>query len=569
MRKIRLVAFATILALLFSTASAFACTGVYIGKDVSAEGTTVIARSEDQGGGSYNKMFYVIPAENKAGRYFVDEGEDQNGFKVALPTVTYKYTTLADATDAGDGMYPASCINEFGVAVVGTISASVSEAYEAADPYQETGTGLREAIIPGLVCCQAKTAREAVEVLAALTDKYGSEEGNVLLFADQKEAWIFESYGGHTYAAMKLPTDKVAVFGNQFMIGTVDQNDTENYIFSPTLFKTIDKVGAVKEGGKYNLVKSIDGTRSEYSNMRNWIGVKTFAPSRVGKFNNNYFYGLCYPPDFKISVLDVMKLYGNRYEGTPQDMAKNPGNRPIGVTRQSDVHIIQIYEDLPAETCGVQWLAMGNAEHAVFVPAFSGITDTYDAYKVDLNLYNENSMYYACKRLCGLAESDRDFLSQGVKDFNLLQEQVMLASVQNELANVKKEYAKSSKAGQAYVTKLSTEYAKTQFENTKPLFNSLMTTFLDNINDRTNNQRKHEFVADVKVADVAALAGAKVTKSGKVYSFSANGTTYKFTEGADTYTATKAGKTTTGEMSKAAFLLNGALYIPMDCVEAL
>lgn len=565
MRKLKLTAIVTMLALLFTTACSFACTGMYVGKDVSAEGTTVIARSEDQGSGSYNKLFYVIPAEKKAGRYFVDEGEDQNGFKVPLPEETYKYTTLADASDAGDGMYPGSCMNEYGLAVIGTISAGVKEAYEEADPYMETGTGLREAIIPGLVCCQAKTAREAVEVLAALTDEYGSEEGNILLFADKEEAWIFESYGGHTYAAMKLPTDKVAVFGNQFMIGVVDQNDTENYVFAPSLFKTIDKAGAVKEGGKYNLVKSIDGTRGEYSNMRNWIGVKTLAPSRVGAFNNNYFYGLCYPPDSKVSVLDLMELYGNRYEGTPQDMEKNPGNRPIGVTRQSDVHIIQIFDELPADTCCLQWLAMGNAEHAIFVPAFSGITDTIDAYKVDFNIYNEDSMYYACKRLCGLAESDRAFLSQGVKDFNLFQEKIMLDRMIAELPAIQKAYKGSTTAGRAYVTKLAAEMAQTQFENTTPVYTDLMNVFLDNINDRTNNQRKHEFVANVKVADVAAYFGTKASGKNNA-GFTVGSTTYRFTAGSDVCEAVKAGKTTEIEMSGAAFVMDGQLYVPFDVV---
>ncbi len=563
MRKIKLTAVAVALVMLFSTATTFACTGMYVGKDVSAEGTTLIARSEDQGGGSYNKMFYVIPAEKKAGRYFVDEGEDQNGFKVALPEETYKYTTLADASDAGDGIYPGSCMNEFGVSIVGTISASPSEKYEAADPYKETGTGLREAILPGLVCCQSKSAREAVDVMAALVDKYGSEEGNILLIADQKEAWIFEIYGGYGYAAMKLPTDKVAVFGNQFMLGAVDPADTENYVFSKNLFKTIDKIGAVKEGKKYNLVKSIDGSRSEYSNMRNWIGVKTLAPSRVGKFNNNFFYGLCYKPDKKVALTDIMQLYGNRYEGTPQDMAKNPGNRPIGVTRQSDVHIIQIYESLPADTCAVQWLTMGNAEHAIFVPAFSGITDTYNAYKVDFNEYNENSYYYACKRICGVAETDRAFLSQGVKDFNLLQEKIMIADLQKQIPAIVKAYANSQSVGRDLVTGLSESYAKIQFENTTPLYNQLMATFLNNINDRTNNQRKAKFVADVKVVDVALSMGAKASGY-KTCTFTAKGVTYTFKDGSAEYTMKTSKGETTGELSKAAYLINNTLYIPMD-----
>ena len=55
--------------LLLST-SALACTGVYVGKDVSDQGTYLIARSEDQGQGDYNKMFRVQPrVENVPGRY--------------------------------------------------------------------------------------------------------------------------------------------------------------------------------------------------------------------------------------------------------------------------------------------------------------------------------------------------------------------------------------------------------------------------------------------------------------------------------------------------------------------
>ena len=155
MRRLKLVALVMTLAMVISTASAFACTGAYVGKDVSEDGTTIIARSEDQGTGAYAKMFKVQPRVTKAGRYYVDEGEDQKGFKVPLPKTTYKYTYVPDVSTHGDGEYPASCTNEYGLAVVGTVSASPSEAYEAADPFKETGTGLREAILPGLIACQA------------------------------------------------------------------------------------------------------------------------------------------------------------------------------------------------------------------------------------------------------------------------------------------------------------------------------------------------------------------------------------------------------------------------------
>ena len=67
MRKLKVLAIALALMLAFGTASSFACSAVYVGKNVSTDGTTIIARSEDQCCGDYNKMAIVVPRETKAG----------------------------------------------------------------------------------------------------------------------------------------------------------------------------------------------------------------------------------------------------------------------------------------------------------------------------------------------------------------------------------------------------------------------------------------------------------------------------------------------------------------------
>ncbi|MEG1431288.1 MAG: C69 family dipeptidase, partial [Oscillospiraceae bacterium] len=178
--------------------------------------------------------------------------------------------------------------------------------WKEADPTVKAG--LREAILPAYVAATSKTAKEGVTNMLSAVDTYGSAEGNILMVADQNEAWLVELYGGHQYAAMKMPTDKVAVFGNQFMIETVDPTDTENYIFSKDLFATIDKLGlAVKENGQYHLAKSIcDKTRSDNSNMRTWVGHQVLAPSTAGDYQNEIFYPLFYKPDGKVALQDVM-----------------------------------------------------------------------------------------------------------------------------------------------------------------------------------------------------------------------------------------------------------------------
>ena len=343
-------------AMTLSNVSALACTGMYVGKDVSADGTTIIARSEDISPSDYQKVHKVVPhVENQPGRFL----EDINGFKMPLPATTYQYTTMSDHATAGDGMYPAVCSNEMGVSITGTVSSSPCEKWKEADPYVKNG--LREAVLPAAVACCSASAKEGVENLLKLVDEYGSAEGNVVMIADQKEAWIVEIYGGHQYAAMKMPTDAVAVYGNQFMIGCVDQADTENYVFSEGLFTTIDQLGlAVKENGQYNLAKSVSGnSRSEGSNMRTWIGHKVLSPSTVGDYDNDTFYELFYTPDEKVTLDDVMGIYRNRYEGTQYDadLPGNEGMRAIAVSTTPETHIVQIHDDYPTQSAAVTWVA--------------------------------------------------------------------------------------------------------------------------------------------------------------------------------------------------------------------
>lgn len=55
------------------TISAFACSAVYVGKDVSSDGSTIIARSEDQGQRIVDKRWQVFPASDLPGRSYVTE----------------------------------------------------------------------------------------------------------------------------------------------------------------------------------------------------------------------------------------------------------------------------------------------------------------------------------------------------------------------------------------------------------------------------------------------------------------------------------------------------------------
>ncbi len=447
-------------------------------------------------------------------------------------------------------MYPGSCTNEYGVSITGTVSTSTCDAWREADPFIEPG--LREAILAAAVAAVSTTAREAVDVLLEYVDTYGSEEGNTVMINDQDEAWIVEIYSGHHYCAMKMPDDKVAVYGNQNMIGLVDPSATpeDGYIYSDGLFELIDELGlAVKEGDLYHLAKCVsNNTRSDSSNMRNWGGMKLLAPSLVGEYDTNEFYPLFYSPDEKVSVLDVMDIYRNRYEGTELDvnLPGNEGNRVIGTPNSSQIHILQTFPDWPAESAAINWICLGNTEHSVFIPFFSGITDTADAYKVD-----------------GL---DRSLYSESVRKFWKFQEEDMYQQMLDAAPVMLEKYAESSEAGDAYVTQLGiqmAEYAMTLSDN---LFAKLYTGVMHNTG-RTAD-RVAVFLADVPLRQWAESRGYTVTWN------AADGST-TIAKGADSYTVTPESYdcvTASGEvieLTHYCYVKDGITYIPMDFAETL
>ncbi len=554
--------------MLLST-SALACTGVYVGKDVSDQGTYLLARSEDQGQSDYNKMFLVQPrVDNVPGRFIEDTA---TGFKIPLPDTTWQYTYVPDYTRGDDGMYPGSCTNEHGVSITGTVSTSTCEKWEEADPFVEPG--LREAILPAAVAAVATSARNAVDVLLGYVDEYGSEEGNTVMICDQNEAWFVEIYSGHHYCAMKMPDDQVAVFGNHNMIGLVDPKATpeDGYIYSEGLFELIDELDlAVKEGELYHLAKSVtENTRQPYNNMRNWGGMKLLAPSLAGDtYDNDNFYPLFYAPDGKVSVLDVMDIYRYRYEGTPIDvnLEGQEGNRVISTTNSSQIHILQTFSDWPAQCSAIDWIALGNGEHTVFVPFFSGITDTAEAYKVDGDTYNPQGAYWMFKRLCTLGQLDRDLYGNGVRAFWKQQEALMYQQMLDAAPTMLAKYAESREAGADYVTGLGIQMSEWEMKLSNNLYQKLLTCVTHNINRRTD--RIETFLPDVPLRQIAESKGYTVTWN------AADGST-TITKGAVSYTITpeeytcKVAGGEDIELTHYAYVNDGVTYIPMDFADTL
>lgn len=401
--------------LLCSVTATNACTGIYVGKDVSADGSVMIARTEDMT--SYNsKRFIIEPAaDHKDGEMFTDA----HGLSFPYPSHTYRYSAVPGSRKRGIGDTPfgAAGFNELGVAATSTITAYPNAKAIAADPY--TKNGLYELSANNVILQSATSARHGIEIVAEIVDKYGSGEGNIIMTADENEAWYMEIYTGHQYAAIKLPDDMAAVIPNAYMLGEIDI-ESPDVIVSDELVSLPEKKGFLKKtNGKINLRETYAESKKDSNSIRIWGG-KRLLYGNVGNDPYKTDYTLLFEPSKKITVENVMDVTRTRYEGTKY-FIDNPGNkyvRSISTARQEECHILQIRPDLPQEASCLMWLCYSNSEFAPYLPYYaSAMTDTPPVAKYDSQDYTEFSMYWSARSLNTLCSQNRLLYGNDVKRF--------------------------------------------------------------------------------------------------------------------------------------------------------
>ena len=480
------------LVLCLSAVSASACTGVYVGKEATDDGTIILARTNDTQGNHPTRLTVVPRVEQDPGREMPVDND--NLMYAGLPTTTFKYTgtPLMDSArlEMKTGFDDAVCVNEYGVAMTMSVTAFSNKAAMAADPW--VPTGVTENTMNQLVITQSKTAREAVLNLTHLIDVYGSSETNIALIADQNEAWYVEMYTGHQYAAVKLPDDKVAAFGNEFSLEYL--SDYEDCIVSENLEKlAVDNQFAVYgENGELNLLATYAGpeTVADYSHMRTWIGHKVLSPSAYGDYNKEDRYPLVFTADSKVSLAAVMELLRNRYEGTPYspDETGRIDMRVIGTDTSMSVHIVQLHPDLPSSMAGTTWVCLAPAVYGVFVPLnilCSEPSDPYAANQPEDRLHQfESDVYpwFTFKELNTLCLTDCTVYGAPVRSYWHTAELHMIEGMKKELEAVRELLATDPAAAQKRMTDYCSGLQEKAFEDAKALLNLVRWAVSDNSN---------------------------------------------------------------------------------------
>jgi dipeptidase len=371
------------------------CTVLIAGKNTTADGSILFAKTEDDGPRDIDYFWYIPRKKFKPGSVIKLQGGG------TLPQVEETYAYFWD--ECPGSSFSNGIINEWGVAFGSNGCVSKEDPVEKVEARGDLLNGGLGFELRMILAERSKTAREAVRLAAELLDKYGyNASGRNLNIVGPDEAWQLQMVRGKNYAARKVQDDEVAIIANTFSIRDVDMNDRENFICSPGLIDYAIKRGWYdsSSGEKFDFAKAYAPRQSHCNpanTHRQWY--------MAHRLNENFpitwqeaqtgIMPVSVKPDRKLTLEDVMGIFRSHYEGTDLDQSnhyeKSPHKSPFFTICNYGSHrttIVQQRNWLPVDIGTVTWRALERPCSNVFVPWYLGITEIPGAFhKAPESLY--------------------------------------------------------------------------------------------------------------------------------------------------------------------------------------
>jgi len=194
------------------------CFGIIVGRNASTDGYVYLGHNEDQYGEQMLNI-YNVPAGKDNCKYLWFEFPGQK---------------------AGD-----SYANEYGVCIASDQCKSREDRAEGSIVYEVRTEAIRK----------ARSAREAVHIIAAMVERYGyGDSGRSYLVADRYEGWVVAVVKGRHWVAQRVPDGEIATIPNYYTIGEINLKDTVNFLGSKDIVKYARKRGwyRPKRDGAFN-----------------------------------------------------------------------------------------------------------------------------------------------------------------------------------------------------------------------------------------------------------------------------------------------------------------------------
>ena len=498
-----------IVAILFSTTSAFTCTNLLVGKSASIDGSTMITYSAD----SYTLYgeLYHWPAKQYAKGEMLEVYDWDTG----------KY--LGKIKQAPETYNVVGNMNEHQLAIAETTFGGREELVNP-DGVIDYGSLIY------ITLQRAKTAKEAVKVMTDLVAEYGyCSGGESFSIADPEEIWVLEMIGkgkgrkGAVWVAMRIPDNCISAHANQARIQQFPLKDPANCIYSK------DVISFARTKGYFK------GKDQDFSFAKTYnpldFGGQRYCEARVWSFFNRYNKDMAHfvsyakgetkepmplyiKPDRKLSLADLKDMMRDHYEGTlldwrydigagpfespyrwaplewEVDSVKYCNERPIATQQTGFTFVAQMRSWLPNAVGGILWFGTDDAAHTVFTPMYSSINSIPECFRVgngDLYTFSWTSSFWIHNWVANMVYNKYNYMHEDVKQAQQELEYKFTFDQSKTEQTALDIYNQSKEECVAFLTKYSSDQAQYAFERWKKLGEFLMIKYMDGIIRKEEN----------------------------------------------------------------------------------
>lgn len=395
--------------------SALACTNLIAGKGATTDGSVMMSYSAD----SHNLYGYLH--HSPAGKH------PKGAMRKIVEWDTGK--PLGEIPEAPETYNVVGNMNEHQVAI-GESTWGGRE--ELADTTGQAVMDYGSLIYVALE--RSKSAREAIDIMTDLVDKYGyASEGESFTIADKNEVWVMEMIGkgvekGAVWIAVRIPDNAISGHANEPRIRKVNLKDKENVRYAKDMIKFARKRG-------YFNGKDEDFSFADAFAIHD-AGTRRGCDGRVWTYFRRYNDGadsyfswvnsdsdepmpLYVIPDRKVSPEGMQESMRDLFQGTPYDMTQDVGAGPYHVpyrwrpmeyevdgkkycmeraiaTQQTGwSYVSQSRDWLPDPVGGLFWFGTDDTNTTVYMPFYCGMTEVPSELKPgDINTLDLNSNFW-------------------------------------------------------------------------------------------------------------------------------------------------------------------------------
>lgn len=415
MRKLTLA----IAALLAFALEAGACTNFIAAKGATTDGSVFCSYNADDYG-MFTSLCHYAAGTHKRGemREIIDyDTHASHGF---IPEAPVTYNVIGN-------------INEYQVSIGET---TYGGRMECVDTTGQIDYGS----LMYLALQRSKTAREAINVMTSLAEKYGyNSEGETFTICDANEAWIMEMQGCGgdkkqkvVWVAVRIPDNAICAHANCSRIGRFADYNTE-VLHSKNVYSFARQkgwyTGKDKDfswKGAYSQIGFGDRRWCEarvWSFFNHFKDMSRWIPWAAGKDKDAEDMPLWIVPNKKLSLADMEACMRDHFEGTPfaldNDVAQGDwampyrptpleyevdgkkyfNERPTSTQQTGFSYISQLRSWLPREIGGVTWWGNDDGNMIAYVPIYCGNTvqpECFNTPGADAVTFSDKNAFWVC-----------------------------------------------------------------------------------------------------------------------------------------------------------------------------